>query len=72
MREGDPVLDALPFGVCRAPQLEILDPVVRAEAIDVVHDLVGTQGALKMPCHDESMLERRLLAVREPSVLERY
>jgi hypothetical protein len=45
-----------PLPVAPLTQLEILETIVRAIAVEVVHSLAAFKGASKMSCHNEAML----------------
>jgi hypothetical protein len=54
-REGDLVGLALPAGLSRGPQLEVLEPVVLTVAVAMMDVLVSLQGAAEGAGHDQAV-----------------
>lgn len=64
--------DALSLRVRRRPQLQILDPVVGADPVSMVHDFIGQQRAPQVLSHDEPMLTDGRLSIRQVTQLRRH
>jgi hypothetical protein len=64
---GSEILGALPAWLWLHPQFKVLDPVVVANAVDVVDVLVRLELAAEMRFHDEAVLGYLFLAVVAPN-----